>query len=36
MEYCKGGELYSYIAKYRKFTIEISKFISAEVVLGLF
>ncbi|EGR28348.1 protein kinase domain protein [Ichthyophthirius multifiliis] len=35
MEYCKGGELYSYIAKYKKFPIEIAKFICAEVILGL-
>ncbi len=36
MEYCPGGELYSYIAKYKKFPIEIVKFILSEVLLGFF
>ncbi|EGR30696.1 protein kinase domain protein [Ichthyophthirius multifiliis] len=35
MEYCTGGELYSYVVRYKKFTLEISKFITAEIVLGL-
>ncbi|EGR29349.1 protein kinase domain protein [Ichthyophthirius multifiliis] len=36
MEYCPGGELYSYIVRYKKFTLEISRFIAAEIVLGLY
>lgn len=34
MEYCQGGELYYYLAKNKKFSIELSKFVAAEVVLG--
>jgi len=34
MEYCPGGELYTYLAKSKKFSIEISRFIAAEVLLG--
>jgi len=34
MEYCPGGELYTYLAKIKKFSIEISRFIAAEVLLG--
>jgi len=34
MEYCPGGELYTYLAKNKKFSIEISRFIAAEVLLG--
>jgi hypothetical protein len=36
MEYCPGGELYSYIVKHKRFTLEISKFIASEVILGIY
>ncbi|EGR30786.1 protein kinase domain protein [Ichthyophthirius multifiliis] len=35
MEYCPGGELYYYLAKNKKFSIELAKFVAAEVVLGM-
>ncbi|EGR31897.1 protein kinase domain protein [Ichthyophthirius multifiliis] len=35
MEYCPGGELYTYLARNKRFSIELSKFIAAEVVLGM-
>lgn len=35
MEYCPGGELYTYLASNKKFSIEVSRFIAAEVLLGM-
>ncbi|EAS02010.1 Serine/Threonine kinase domain protein (macronuclear) [Tetrahymena thermophila SB210] len=35
MEYCPGGELYTYLVNNKKFSIEVSRFIAAEVLLGL-
>lgn len=34
MEYCTGGELYTYLFNSKKFSIEVSRFIAAEVLLG--
>lgn len=35
MEYVPGGELFSWIKKYRKFNLEIVKFFSAQIALAL-
>lgn len=34
MEYCQGGELYTYLFNCKKFSIEVARFICAEVLLG--
>ncbi|EGR30122.1 protein kinase domain protein [Ichthyophthirius multifiliis] len=36
MEYCSGGDLYFYLKKYTRFSIQTAKFIGAEVLLGLY
>lgn len=35
MEYMPGGELFSHLKKFRRFTERIAKFYAAEVILAL-